>query len=132
VYPSDSDTIPSSDSGIISPDTVGTIRIMQYNIRHGEGMDEKVDLNRIANVIRESGAKIVSLNEVDRHYSSRSYYVDQIAWLANKLGMNYKYQATTTNPANSASGNQPREHGHALLSKYPILSDIKHDYDAHD
>jgi endonuclease/exonuclease/phosphatase family metal-dependent hydrolase len=118
-----------ADTMVAVPKPPGTIRIMSYNIRHGEGMDGKVDLYRIADVIKSSGADIISLNEVDRNYSSRSSYVDQIAWLAENLDMNYDFQATTIN---QASGSEPHEHGHALLSKFPIISVIKHDFTAYD
>lgn len=110
--------IPLSPQDPVQP---GSVRCLVYNIRHGAGMDNIVDMSRILKVIKESGATIVALNEVDRHYSSRSNYEDQVAYLAKELGMNYLYQATTNNEPNAASGNKPREHGHALMSKYPVL-----------
>ncbi len=42
-----------------------TLRVMAYNIHHGEGEDGKLDLPRIARVIREAKADIVLLQEVD-------------------------------------------------------------------
>lgn len=108
------------------------LRVMTYNIRHGSGMDNIMDLDRILQVIKESGATIVALNEVDRHYGARSNYEDQIALLADALDMNYVYQPTTTNPPDAASGNKPREHGHALLSKYPIVNSEKRDFSLGD
>lgn len=103
---------------IPSPDG---IRVMVYNIRHGQGMDNLVNLNRVLDVIKDSEAEIVALNEVDRHYGARSNYEDQVKMLADILEMHYVFQPTTTNPPNPASGDRPREHGHALLSKYPIV-----------
>jgi endonuclease/exonuclease/phosphatase family metal-dependent hydrolase len=44
---------------VTDPKPPGTIRIMSYNIRHGEGMDGKVDLYRVADVIKSSGADII-------------------------------------------------------------------------
>ena len=42
------------------------LTVISYNIRHGQGMDGKVDLPRIAEVIRTSGAQVALLQEVDR------------------------------------------------------------------
>lgn len=46
-----------------------------------------MDLYRIAEVIAKSDADIIGLNEVDRHFSKRSDYEDQINWLAKQLNM---------------------------------------------
>src|SRR5690606_17503515 len=114
-----------------NPDPDG-VRVMVYNIRHGQGMDNVVNLNRILDVIKDSEATIVALNEVDRHYGTRSNYEDQVKTLADILEMHYVFQPTTTNPPNAASGNRPREHGHALLSKYPIVESEKRDFTVGD
>ncbi|TYR32627.1 hypothetical protein FXV77_18645 [Sphingobacterium phlebotomi] len=108
------------------------IRVMVYNIRHGRGMDNIVGLHRILEVIKNSEASIVALNEIDRHYGARSNYEDQVKSLADALDMHYVYQPTTTEPANTASGNKPREHGHALLSKYAIVESEKRDFSVGD
>ena len=41
-----------------------TLRILSYNIHHGEGMDGKLDLPRIASVITSVQPDIVALQEV--------------------------------------------------------------------
>ena len=43
------------------------IRVMSYNIAHGQGVDDRLDLDRVAAEIGHSGADIVGLQEVDRH-----------------------------------------------------------------
>src|SRR5688500_17886050 len=43
-----------------------TFRVLSYNIHHGEGTDGNIDLQRIAEVIKESKAEIVGLQEVDK------------------------------------------------------------------
>jgi endonuclease/exonuclease/phosphatase family metal-dependent hydrolase len=48
------------------PQIPASFRIMTYNIRHGEGLDGKIDLLRIAEVIKREGADIVALQEVDK------------------------------------------------------------------
>jgi endonuclease/exonuclease/phosphatase family metal-dependent hydrolase len=48
-----------------------TVTVMSFNIHHGQGTDGVLDLERIARVIRASGADIVGLQEVDRHFGGR-------------------------------------------------------------
>ena len=66
---------------------------MTYNIHHGAGYDGVLDLERIAVLIEKSGADVIGLQEVDRHWSERSNWVDQPAWLAKRLKMHYGYAA---------------------------------------
>ncbi|WP_168208787.1 endonuclease/exonuclease/phosphatase family protein [Chitinophaga sp. XS-30] len=107
---------------IVSHASVGAskLKLMQYNIKHGQGTDGVVDLQRIADVIRNSKAHVVVLNEVDRNYDPRSNYEDQLVWLADELGMYYEFQKTTWKAPVPASGNKERQFGHGILSKYPI------------
>lgn len=94
--------------------------VMTYNIRHGEGMDGQVNLQRIAEVIRRQGASIVCLQEVDRYYSQRSGFEDQAEILAAMLGMQHCYGANIDlDPAES--GEPRRQYGLAILSRFPIL-----------
>ena len=43
-----------------------TLKIMTYNIHVGVGMDKKLDLQRIADVINQEKPDLVGLQEVDR------------------------------------------------------------------
>ena len=52
------------------------LRVLSYNIHHGEGLDGRIDLERIASVIRASEADLVALQEVDQS-TERSGGVDQ-------------------------------------------------------
>ncbi|NOX58758.1 MAG: hypothetical protein GXP29_07870 [Planctomycetes bacterium] len=45
--------------------TQPALRMLTYNIHHGEGMDGRIDLDRIAHVIHEADADLVTLQEVD-------------------------------------------------------------------
>jgi endonuclease/exonuclease/phosphatase family metal-dependent hydrolase len=93
---------------------------MTFNIHHGKGTDYKVDLYRIAEVIEKSDADIIGLNEVDKHFSERSYYEDQISWLAKQLNMNYTFSPSLSlKPKNLLT---VRQYGNALLSRYPIVT----------
>ncbi len=59
---------------------------MTWNIRHGEGLDGRIDLERIAALIAQESPDVVFLQEVDRN-TVRSGNVDQAAWIAQRLGM---------------------------------------------
>ncbi|MBU5346126.1 endonuclease/exonuclease/phosphatase family protein [Paenibacillus lautus] len=94
--------------------------VMSYNIHHGVGLDEQLSLQRIADVIRDSGAEIVGLQEVDRFYGERSDFQDQAKELAGLLGYYYAYGANLDlEPAEGQTNN--RQYGTAIVSKYPIL-----------
>src|SRR5215510_13900586 len=62
------------------------IRVLTYNIHHGEGTDGKVDLPRIANVIKSVSPDIIALQEVDQG-TARAGGIDQPAELARLTGM---------------------------------------------
>jgi endonuclease/exonuclease/phosphatase family metal-dependent hydrolase len=89
-------------------------------MHYAVGADGVLNLQRVADVIRNSGADVIALNEIDRHYDPRSNYVDQLAWLADELGMYSEFQKTTWKSPIPASGNHERQFGHGVLSKYPI------------
>lgn len=95
------------------------IKVMTYNIHHGKRMDKKVDLNRVADVIRRSGADIIGLNEVDKNYSKRSVFMDQIQYLAKELHLYYAYSPSLT--VKSKNADFLRKYGNGLLSRFPII-----------
>ncbi|MDM5224360.1 endonuclease/exonuclease/phosphatase family protein [Peribacillus sp. NJ11] len=101
------------------------IKVMAYNIHHGEGTDAILDLKRIADIIKTSGADIIGLQEVDNHFSERSNFEDQAKWLATYLGMHYAYGANLDYEP-LQEGEHRRQYGTAVLSKYPILSAENH------
>ncbi len=88
------------------------LRVVTYNIRHGLGLDDRIDLDRVGKVIRELGADLVGLQEVDRGWR-RSGNMDQARYLAGIMDMNYVFA-----PAISRGTAQ---YGNAVLSRYPIL-----------
>ncbi|NDL56826.1 endonuclease/exonuclease/phosphatase family protein [Phytoactinopolyspora mesophila] len=110
------DTSDSSPSQ--APDRAA--RVMSFNIQHGVGLDGRLDLQRIADVIETEDADIIGLQEVDRHWSERSDFVDQAAWLARELNMHVVYGANLDrDPFNP--GEPRRQYGTAILSNAPIL-----------
>lgn len=96
--------------------TVGQVRVMTYNIHHAAGTDGKLDIDRIAEVIRSQDAEIVGLQEVDNNYSGRSDFKDQAKLLAEKLQMHYFYGPAIV----SGDPENPNLYGNALLSRFPI------------
>ena len=89
------------------------LTVLTYNIHHGEGMDKKLDLQRIANVIRACEADLVALQEVDQG-TKRTASADQPAELARMLKMEVAY-----GPAMDFQGGK---YGDAVLSRLPITS----------
>jgi endonuclease/exonuclease/phosphatase family metal-dependent hydrolase len=96
-----------------------SVKVMSFNIAHGLGMDGLVNLEKTALVIENSQADVIGLQEVDRYFSSRSSFVDQVAWLGGRLGMYTAYGANLDMEPIRA-GHPRRQYGNAILSKYPI------------
>lgn len=96
-----------------SAESAKTFRVMTYNIHHGEGVDGRIDLGRIADVIKKAGADLVALQEVDKGVE-RTARRDFPAELAALTGMtcvfsnNYHYQGG--------------EYGNAILSRFPVVT----------
>ncbi len=88
-----------------------TIRVMSYNIHHGEGLDGKLDLERIAKLITDARADIVGLQEVDRG-TERVQKRDLSAELAKLTGMTVQFDKNIPH--------QGGDYGNAVLTKFPI------------
>lgn len=95
-----------------------TLRVLTYNIHHGEGMDGRIDLERIAAVIRDCDADLVALQEVDRGVQ-RSGQLDQPATLAALTGMQAIFYKNIDH--------QGGEYGNAVLSRLPVEHHENHD-----
>jgi endonuclease/exonuclease/phosphatase family metal-dependent hydrolase len=87
------------------------IRVLCWNIHHGVGEDGKLDLPRIAALIKARQPDVVALQEVDNR-CRRSGSVDQVAELAKLTGM--------TGVFGKAMDHDGGEYGQAILSKHPI------------
>jgi len=96
-----------------SPHTKSPVkfRVMTYNIHHGEGLDGKVDLERIARLIQREGADIVALQEVDKGVA-RTARRDLPGELARLTG----FTAVFSNNVHFQGG----EYGNAILSRFPV------------
>lgn len=87
------------------------LTVVSYNIRHGRGMDDRVDLVRTAAVLHDLQPDIVGLQEVDRRVR-RSGSVDEAATLGRSLGMEHAFGAFMPY--------QGGDYGLAILSRFPI------------
>lgn len=97
-----------------------TLRLATFNIHHGASPDDVLDLERTASVIRAMRVDVVGLQEVDRHWSERSDFVDQAAWLGRRLGFHHAYGANLDEDP-PEPGRPRRQYGTAILSRWPIL-----------
>ena len=88
------------------------LTVMTYNIHHGEGMDKKLDLARIARVIRDQKPDLVALQEVDAG-TNRTNHVMQAAELGRLTSMHHAYGA--------AMDFDGGKYGDAVLSRYKIV-----------
>src|SRR3989440_7000576 len=85
------------------------LRVMTYNIQHGAGTDQKLNLPRIAEVINREHPDLVGLQEVDR-FVERTGRVDEIAELARETRMEYAFAYNLHY--------QGGQYGVALLSRF--------------
>lgn len=96
---------------------VPVLRVLTYNIHHGEGVDGKLDLTRIAAIIASSRADVVALQEVDQK-TTRTKGIDQAAEIAQLAGLQVAY--------GKAMDYQGGAYGQALLSRWPLAEVTVH------
>ena len=89
-----------------------TLRILSYNIHHAQGVDGRLDVPRIAAVIRSVSPDLVAVQEVDQG-TRRSAGIDQPAALSRLTGL----RAIFSKNIDFQGG----AYGNAILSRLPIL-----------
>jgi endonuclease/exonuclease/phosphatase family metal-dependent hydrolase len=95
------------------------LRAASYNIRHGVGIDNVLDLGRTARIIDDIGPDVIGLQEVDRRFGPRSNFVDQATWLAERLGLHAVFGVNLDfDPLDP--GAPRRQFGNATLSRHEI------------
>ena len=107
-------TCLTSCASVAATDPSRPIRVMVYNIHAGKDAGGVDNLERVAELVGQSGADIVLLQEVDRG-TRRSAGVDQVAELRRLTGFHGAFGRTLDY--------QGGEYGIAILSRWPILSD---------
>jgi endonuclease/exonuclease/phosphatase family metal-dependent hydrolase len=100
-----------SEFPVESPSQKNEFKFMTYNIHFGVGMDDLLNLERIAqNILSEDiDPDVIGLQEVENGRLT-SHGIDMALWLAKRLKMHYYYLPAVNEHA----------YGLALLSKYPI------------
>lgn len=91
------------------------LRVLTYNIHHGQGTDGKFDYARLAKIITDLNPDVVALQEVDRQ-TQRASGLDQAARLGELTGLRHAF-----GNAMYFSGGK---YGEAILSRFP-MDDIK-------
>jgi len=102
----------SLPSSVVATRSRLNLRVMTYNIHVGVGMDKKLDLQRIADVINLEHPDLVGLQEVDRGVK-RTEGIDEIAELARLTRMQFAFAHNLDY--------QGGQYGVAILSRFPIL-----------
>lgn len=91
--------------------TANKLKVLSYNIKHGEGMDGKLNLDRTTQAIRTIAPDVVGLQEVDLD-CRRSGTVNQPRAIGKELGMHAAF--------GSFMDFQGGRYGLAILSRHPI------------
>jgi endonuclease/exonuclease/phosphatase family metal-dependent hydrolase len=95
------------------------IRIATYNVHRCRGMDRRVSVARVAEVIAALDADVVAVQEMLRGSDPDDETADQVAFIARQLGYHFAF-------------GQTREHrgmpfGNVTFSRLPIS--FRHNYD---
>ncbi|UXI70211.1 endonuclease/exonuclease/phosphatase family protein [Tahibacter amnicola] len=93
------------------------LRVLSYNIHHGEGMDGRLDLPRVADIIRRFEPDVVALQEIDNNVR-RTGLVDQGAELARLTHMTHVFGKFFDYDGG--------EYGQALLFRWPSTTVTNH------
>lgn len=100
------------------------VRLVTFNIRHGVGDDGRHDLSRIAALLADADPDVVCLQEVDRHFGSRSEEVDQAELLARALDRELVWASAIEKAR--PDGRPAKRYGNALLTRLPVVDDAAH------
>lgn len=108
----------STGAWAADPPAIPPLRVVSYNIRHGAGMDGRVDLGRTAAVLRRLAPDLVALQEVDER-CRRSGGVEQAAELGRLLGMEHRFGTFMDHDGG--------RYGLAVLSRLPVREARRHE-----
>lgn len=107
-------TVPSTNSANNKVPKSNAISILTYNIHHANPPSRPgvIDVNAIANVIRQQGADVVALQEVDVRTTRSGTSLNEAEEIAKLAGM----KAYFARAIDYGGG----EYGVAILSKFPM------------
>jgi endonuclease/exonuclease/phosphatase family metal-dependent hydrolase len=104
-------------AGVDAADSPFRVKVLCYNIHHGRGADDKVDIERIAKVIQAVDPDLVALQEVDSGVN-RSQQINE----PEKLGELCKLTPVFGNNIRYDGG----DYGNAILSRWPVAGHTNH------
>jgi hypothetical protein len=110
------DPVPPAEDPNEDPNNPLQLCVASYNIRLG-GMLYGYDMEALAEDIRNSGADLIGLQEVDKN-TNRNGNQDTMKILGELLGYYYYFYPVTTQDVG--------ENGIGILSKYPIVEATEH------
>lgn len=103
------------------------VRVCTYNVHWGIGMDGRLDLDRVADVIERIEPDAIAVQELDRNRRPETEYADQLSTLSNRLGMDAAYGVTIEEEPTAASDGEPRQYGIAVLTPGTVIDSEFHD-----
>lgn len=94
------------------------MRVLTYNLQGWRTIDDRPNLDLVADLLKGADADVIGLNEV--YHPAPATTGSALGWLAGQLGMSYAFAACEARrlPGNST----PVSYGNALLSRAPIAS----------
>ena len=93
------------------------LRVMTYNIHGWHGADHRLDVTRLAQVIRAADADVVTLNEVIHPVKTAGETKELLAELASRLDMHFAFGSSDWED-HYPGWQGPL--GNAILSRYPL------------
>jgi endonuclease/exonuclease/phosphatase family metal-dependent hydrolase len=99
--------------------TPAVIRVATYNVHRCRGLDRRVSVARIAEVIGRLNADVVAVQEIRRGQETSNPEADQVAFLADALGFHHAFGE------NRLLRGAP--YGNALFSRFPIVFEQMYD-----
>lgn len=91
------------------------LRVMTFNIHHG-AKGSLLNLEQVQAEIEAVNPDVVALQEVDRN-NARSAYVDQAAWLGERLNLTPIFEDNRPR----AGDRGPSGYGNAILTRLPVI-----------
>lgn len=121
-------TVARAATPSLPPEAAGTVavRVMTYNIHAGANAWHEFAIDGQVEAIRESGAQIVGLQEVDHHWSGRSDWISEVEYLAEALGM-FAFFGPILDDEPLNEGEPRSQFGCATLSSYPMIFTQDHE-----
>lgn len=88
------------------------LKVVTFNIAHGRGIDEKIDIERQANIINTYKPDIIFLQETDM-YTKRAGDINQIREFSKKVYLPYSSMETNITLEDGY-------YGDGIISRFPI------------